>query len=470
MKLLFISFFIFLLFTAAGQTTREDLSAAFTKLQADKQFAHAALSIYVLETKTGKIIFEKNAQLGMAPASCQKIITSATAFELLGKDFRFKTVLGYDGSISNGVLNGNLIITGYGDPSLGSDRWPQTKPGKLNDAVLSALQKAGINKVNGTVLVDDLRFGLQPMPDGWIWQDMGNYFGAGARGFNWNENQYDVFLKSGATVGSATAVAETRPTGFQAQLINLVTAAEKGSGDNAYLYAAPYSENIFSMGTIPAGENSFRISGAMPDAGNIFAMELAQFLVSKNRMNVSSAKSFSKLLMSKQPLPKTVTSFDTIASPPLDSVNYWFLKKSVNLFGEAFVRAISFEKGKAGNIDAGISLIRDFWSGRGVEGSALKIIDGSGLSPANRLTAHSLVTVLQFTKTKNWFGSFYNALPEMNGMKMKDGYINGVRSYTGYVKSKNGVEYSFAFIVNNFDGSAGTVREKMWRVLDLLKK
>lgn len=57
----------------------------------------------------------------------------------------------------------------------------------------------------------------------------------------------------------------------------------------------------------------------------------------------------------------------------------------------------------------------------------------------------------------------------MNGIKMKDGYISGVRSYTGYVKSKSGTDYTFAFIVNNFDGSPATVREKIWKVLDELK-
>jgi D-alanyl-D-alanine carboxypeptidase/D-alanyl-D-alanine-endopeptidase (penicillin-binding protein 4) len=76
---------------------------------------------------------------------------------------------------------------------------------------------------------------------------------------------------------------------------------------------------------------------------------------------------------------------------------------------------------------------------------------------------------MQYAKNQSWFPSFYYALPETNGIKMKDGYISGVRSYTGYVKSKTGAEYTFSFIVNNFDGSAGTVREKMWKLLDVLK-
>ena len=76
---------------------------------------------------------------------------------------------------------------------------------------------------------------------------------------------------------------------------------------------------------------------------------------------------------------------------------------------------------------------------------------------------------MQYARDKTWYPSFYNALPVMNGIRMKSGYISGVRSYTGYVKSKAGKEYTFAFVINNFDGSAANVREKMWKLLDILK-
>ena len=160
---------------------------------------------------------------------------------------------------------------------------------------------------------------------------------------------------------------------------------------------------------------------------------------------------------------------NTHYSPPLDSINYWFLKKSINLYGEAFVKTIGYQKKGVGATDTGLSIIKYFWKQRGIDPSAINIIDGSGLSPANRITTNALVTVMQFAKKQNWFSSFYNALPDMNGIKMKDGYISGVRSYTGYVKSKSGNDYTFAFIVNNFYGSAATVKEKMWKVLNILK-
>ena len=168
-------------------------------------------------------------------------------------------------------------------------------------------------------------------------------------------------------------------------------------------------------------------------------------------------------------MPSATNNLFSLYSPSLDSINYWFLQKSVNLFGEAFVKTIAYKKTNFGATDTGINIIKDFWSKHGIEKSALNIIDGSGLSPANRVTTNALVTVLQYARQQNWFSSFYYALPLQNGIKMKSGSIGGVRSYTGYVKSKSGNEYTFSFIVNNFDGSAGTVREKMWKLLDILK-
>ena len=250
---------------------------------------------------------------------------------------------------------------------------------------------------------------------------------------------------------------------------NFVKTGGKSSGDNAYLFSAPFNQYIIARGTVPMTEKGFAIAGSLPNPPATFLSMFNDYL-DKNEIKVSGDRSSnSGHLLNNQPVQSPKQIIDSIVSPTLDSINFWFLKKSVNLFGEAFVKAIAFEKKAVGSTDTGIAIIKDFWSRRGIEKSSLKIIDGSGLSPANKVTAHSLVTVMQYAKGRPWFDAFYNALPEINGIKMKDGYINGVRSYTGYIKSKTGVEYTFSFIVNNFDGGAGAVREKMWSVLNILK-
>lgn len=467
----FLAIIIFLVSPPAvfAQVNLQKFSSAIETLQRDPQFVHASLGICVINKSTGKTWYEKNADAGMAPASCQKLVTSATAFDLMGKTFQYHTLVGYSGSIINEILQGSLIIKGSGDPSFASWRWPQTKKEMVLKSIRQTLMKAGIKKITGNVFIDDLAFGIQPLPDGWIWQDIGNYYGAGAWGFNWNENQYDLRLKPGVKEGEETSVLETSPVSLENVIKNYISTGPTGSGDNGYIYAPPYAQYIFTTGTIPPGAKSFTISGSMPNPPLLFAGYLAKYLAANGIEITGNSGAATTALLEHKPVPKLTGILDSITSPSLDSLNYWFLKKSVNLYGEAFVKTIGLLSGRTGTTDVGIDRIRKFWSEKGIEKSALKIYDGSGLSPANRLTARALVSILQYASMQNWFTSFYEDLPLMNGLHLKDGYINGVRSYTGYVTSRSGESFSFSFIVNNFDGNPGTVREKMWKILDLLK-
>ncbi|GAB2815138.1 D-alanyl-D-alanine carboxypeptidase/D-alanyl-D-alanine-endopeptidase [Ferruginibacter profundus] len=445
------------------------LTAAIKGLENDTQFKHAILSMYVADSKTGKVVFERNAQIGLAPASCQKVITSVSAFELLGKEYQYKTELAIDGQVTNEKLTGNIYLVGYGDPTLGSWRWKNTNEKNVLNSLVDAVQQKGIKAIEGNVFGYDRKWESNNTPRGWIWEDIGNYYGAGASSLNWRENQYNVILKAGEKEGDKATIEKIIPHLENVGLYSEVVTAKKGSGDNAYIYLAPYGISGYIRGTIPLGENNFTISGAMPNAAEQLTLTFVDELKAKNINGVLFAGSYNGIEVEKKDIPINPATILTITSPTLDSINYWFLKKSVNLYGEAFVKTIAYEKIKSGSTDSGIAIIRDFWSKNGIEKSALNIIDGSGLSPANRVTTNALVTVLQYAQKQKWFASFYYGLPEINGIKMKDGYINGVRSYTGYVKSRLGEAYTFSFIVNNFDGNPGTVREKMWKVLDILK-
>ena len=445
-----------------AQDPGKKLSSAMKALEGDEQFKHAILSLYVVDGKTGRTIYEKNAQAGLAPASCQKVITSTAAFELLGKNYTYKTPV----RLYRSADSARIFITGSGDPTLGSWRWNYTTTGYIIKEIQKALQQSGILFLGCDITVDENKFPGQPVPDGWIWQDIGNYYGAGAWAFNCRENQYDLILRSGKFPGDTTGIAGFNPSSARIPITNYITAGKKGSGDNAYIYAAPYSNTAYAAGTIPPAQEKFVISGSLTYPAEFFIRELKTGLNAAG-IAISDGSNISFLLQGRQ--TGAYETIHTITSPTLDSINYWFLKKSINLYGEVLVKTIAAEKTKSGSADTGIAIIKDFWSKRGIERSALNIIDGSGLSPANRVTTNALVAIMQYAKNQEWFSSFYNALPEMNGIKMKDGYINGVRSFTGYVKSRTGNEYTFSFIVNNFYGSAGTVREKMWKVLDILK-
>lgn len=168
-------------------------------------------------------------------------------------------------------------------------------------------------------------------------------------------------------------------------------------------------------------------------------------------------------------VPDTAKILHTHYSPSLDSIIYWFNKKSINLYGEALVKTFAYEKQGFSSTDSGVAIVKRFWKEKGLDEDELNISDGSGLSPLNRVTTHAQVEILKFAKKRDWFPYFYKSLPDYNGMAMKSGTISDVKGFCGYHKAKNGKEYIFSFLVNNYSGKTSALVAKMFKVLDELK-
>lgn len=453
-----------------SQSTKEKLHTAFSIFEKDEQFKYASIGLLVINSNTGEIVFDKNAYLGFAPASTQKIVTSAAAYELLGKDFTYKTQFSYDGIITKDVFKGELVIKPSGDPSLGSWRWKQTSADSIFSRLSGALKQHNIKFINGRIELRNTSWESQATPNGWIWEDVGNYYGAGAYQLNWHENSYDLELKPGSNVGDSVKILKTEPAISVLTFVNELTTAKAGSGDNAVIYLPERGMIGFLRGTIPAGTDKFVIRGSLPMPEKTFVSAMESGLMKSSIVMHAKTNPYLGTKSTGKPVVlKNEKPLYTNISPTLDSLNYWFMKESINLYGEAFVKTIAQQKNGFGSTADGLDIIRKFWNARGIQSGELKIKDGSGLSPANRLTPHALVEILQYAAKQSWFSSFYHALPLQNNIKMKSGYIGGVRSYAGFIKSKTGEAYTFSFIINNFDGSPSSVREKMWKLLDLMK-
>jgi D-alanyl-D-alanine carboxypeptidase/D-alanyl-D-alanine-endopeptidase (penicillin-binding protein 4) len=170
-------------------------------------------------------------------------------------------------------------------------------------------------------------------------------------------------------------------------------------------------------------------------------------------------------------IPSPITFFHTEKSPPLDSISYWFLKKSINLYGEALAKTMALQKGKTASAVEGTKLIRDYWKGKGlgIDATELNMHDGSGLSPQNRVTTHSQVAILHYAQKQTWFTGYVAGFPDYNGMKLKSGTIGGAKGFCGYHTSKEGKTYVVSLLVNNYNGSSSSLVQKMYKVLDVLK-
>jgi len=442
-----------------SQSVQNKLTKAFEAFEKDSQLRNGIASLYVVNAKTGNVVFEKNGYTGLATASTMKVITSVSAYGLLGKDFRYKTEFGYKGDIIDKILKGDIHIKPSGDPTLGSWRWAQTKEEATINRIIAAIQKLDIKGYNSTA-IDDSGWRYENIPDGWMWQDIGNYYGAGAGVLNWRENQFDIVLQSGDLIGSPVKIVETLPKGLSYRFHCIAAAAAKGTGDNAYVYYPLSKGQGIIRGTIPVNEKKFTISAAYADPINEFTSIL------KNNLNTKANIGQVKF---ENNAGNGIKIFHTEISPPLDSIIYWFNKRSINLYGEAIVKTIGYQKKGMGSTDEGVELIKDFWKTKGVPTTELNMVDGSGLSPLNRITTNAQVSILQYAKKQSWFNGFYHSLPEFNNMKMKSGTIRDVKGFCGYHTSKDGSEYIFSFLVNNYNGSSSAVVQKMYKVLNELK-
>jgi len=469
MRILSFFLFVFISLNSFSQTLTQRIQKAYEQFSKDTQLQYGLSSLTVLNAQSGEVIFSANGNIGLPPASTLKTVTSITAFNLLGKDFTWQTGLAYTGSIApDGTLEGDIILIGSGDPTLGSTRYSQSAPKQLFERWLKAIRQAGIKRINGNVLSDDRLFGTQSLPLGWIWQDMGSYYGAGTSSLTWEENQFGLIFKAGAKTGELTKLIRTEPAVDYLKIVNEVTTGPAGSGDNVYAFSSPYSDIIYLRGTYgidlqktifasltdPAFEVAYRLQDTLKRAG---------IIISKPP---STAR---RLSLNSQPFPVNPKMIDTYTSPDLGNVVYWLNQKRINIYGEQILKTLTLKQGKDINT-SGAEAIKDFWVSKlSIDPNTLKMLDGSGLSPETRVTTLTMAKILQSAKKESWFDSFYESLPLYNNMKMKSGSIREVLAYAGYQTSSSGVPLAFSFITSNYNGSTAAIRKKMFNMLDALK-
>jgi D-alanyl-D-alanine carboxypeptidase/D-alanyl-D-alanine-endopeptidase (penicillin-binding protein 4) len=156
----------------------------------------------------------------------------------------------------------------------------------------------------------------------------------------------------------------------------------------------------------------------------------------------------------------------TYESPTLDKIIYWFLRKSINLYGEALIKTLGKEKKENSSFKSGVTYLKEFWKSKGINANMINFADGSGLSPQNYVAAKAEVQALLYAKKQPWFEDYYDGFPTQdNGMKMKSGTMKDTKSFAGYHTSKDGKKYVFSIIINNYQGSGSTELQKILNVL-----
>lgn len=475
-----LSLLLLTCFMATAQVDIEQTLNNFTNLESTK---YASISFCVLDVETGEEIVSHNPNLSLVPASTVKAITTATALGVLGHSFTFNTKLEYDGNISNGVLKGNIYIKGGGDPTLGSSQMQKVPSlDEVMTTFLKAIQATNIKKVEGSIIGDGSVFTSEMPAPNWQWNDIGNHYGVGASGLNIYENFYYLTYQRSKTLGATPKITKISPEMPYLIFENEVRQASAGSGDQSYIFGAPYSYMRYVRGTIPVSNTPLVIKGAMPDPPHFAAFRLMQTL-EKNEVETSKmAKNILEYRREGQDKHLTRYRLATITSPPLSEIIKRTNEKSINLYAEALLKMMGKERKGEGSTEKGVEVVKDFWRDRGMDVEGIFLEDGSGLSPRNGITSHQMAQMMRkAAKDRGIFDYLYPSLAvagrtgtasymfkktaAVGNIRLKSGSMRRVRTYTGYATTKSGKKVAFSFLVNNFTGESKDIRKEMEKVM-----
>lgn len=430
----------------------------------DSSLQYASVSFRIADAATGVTISEYDSRRSLIQASVMKLITTASALQLLGPDFRFETSVGIRGTLpeGSGILRGDIIIKGGGDPCLGSERFPEYYENFIEKWV-DAIKSAGIRKVTGKVITDDSYFDFEPVPDGWIWEDIGNYYGAGVYGLSVYDNTLKLHFKtSGEGTKPVMTAMEPLSTGVELTS-NLVSS---GNTDQGYVYLAPYTQKGWISGKIPVNSEDFILKASLPDPPLFMAVTLKEALkkagIIVNGQSSTARMSGQNNLRADRLLYKTY-------SPSLLLILKTINHESVNLYAEHLVKELGRRFGRDGSTEAGIEVIKAFLSGKSIDCAGMFMLDGSGLSPHNAVNALTITELLvSMRNDRDHFDQYYSTLPRAGKegtlknvfreeifegrMRVKSGSMDRVRSYAGYITAMSGKELVFCIIVNNYTG------------------
>lgn len=444
----------------------------------DPALSAATFGFRIVDIETEKEITSWNGALSITPASVFKLLTTSVVLDLYKPEYRFTTQLAYAGTIdASGTLLGDLCIVGGGDPTLGS-RYSSCNKNEFIGRCIAAIKKAGIKKIDGQIISDATIFGTEGVSNRWVWEDMGNYYGAGAYGINYNDNLYEITFQSG-NVGTTPRIVKTVPNMNDIKFTNYLKSSTI-SYDSAFIRGAPYVHERELAGAIPHNREAFTIKGDIPDPALFLAKLLAQKIKATGIL-ITQAPTTQRIRSlegkKERPVNKELMSFE---SDPLGQIVHTVNFVSNNQFTEVLLRHIARKVYPDASIQNGADVVRKHLVKKGINTNGLFMYDGSGLSPLDRVSVNILTDLLaKMYKTPDTGGVFFASLPSagqeatlrnflqgtsLEGkLRLKSGSISNVQCYAGYTTGTK--KYAIAVMVNNYTCSRNEINRKLEKLL-----
>lgn len=456
----------------------------------------------VEDADSGEVLYSLNADRYFLPASNAKLFTAALTLATLGSDYCFHTTIESRATTDkDGVLVGDLVLVGRGDPNLSNRIFPFGKkterdgpPEKILAELADAVVARGVKRITGDVIGDDSYFAGGAYPSGWAIDDMLWSYGAPVSALEVNDGVFFLELQAGETVG-APATYTVAPSTNIYQIRNEVVTGAKGSVQKLSVEREPGSTLIIVSGSIPVGAQPHSMAIAIDRPAEFAAALLKNLLEARGVVvdgrararhtgddgawyksdGTSAMTDFESHacgvaagfinLQSAIPIPPSPEVYAAHFSLPIPDALRVMAKISQNLHAEMFLRTAARQKTGDPSADAALQFEQDFRVGMGLKEDDVVMSDASGLSRKDMVSPQSEVSLLRWVTEQPWEATFRSVLPIagedgtlMDRMKKtpaagnvwaKTGSLTHVDSLAGYATSTHGAHLVFSFIGNN---------------------
>jgi len=435
---------------AAGVNAKTSLCVGIEKLLAAPEMKHSLQGIEIKSLDNGKVLYEKNANLLFVPASNFKLLVSSTALDVLGPEYSMTTSLYSAAKPDSGIVKGDLILVGGGDPTFGF-----TDLQKMADAVKSL----GVKEVQGDVLADTSRFDDVRLCEGWECDSEPYYYEAQVSALNLNENYVDVFVKPGVKIGEPGNVSLDPQTNYLS-VQNTSATLKSGSPKTLIVDRIPGRNVIRVSGGVPSDYQSKKPEESITvDDPALFACSTLHEMLRRNGIIVKGEAKRGRL-------PSGSQLIASVKSPKLSEMLKLLNKPSDNLIAECLLKTLGVEAEGNGTVEAGKKIELAFLKKVGIDPSSAGITDGSGLSRRNCITPSALVSMLTYMSHSKNSKVFLDSLPiagvdgtlkkrmrntvAQGNVRAKTGYLARTSCLSGFVKTKAGETLVFSIMFNNF--------------------
>ena len=462
---------------AAERAGSGGLQGAIDRIVDRPAFAGAFWGIEVRSLKTGKVLYARNAEKNLKPASTLKVVTTAAALDAFGPDARLRTTVETaarrDGT---GRILGDVYLVGRGDPEL-SGHFADDRSAAGFEELADALKSAGVRRIEGRLVGHEGLFKGDRRGFDWAWGDLVWRYGAEVSALSFNDNAAILSVGAGERAGDPVVVDRTPVTAYYS-VVSTATTSAAGASSDLVLERDLGSSVVRLSGTFPMGEEPEELGVALEDPALYAATVFGEVLESKG-IHV-----LGKVATSSDPLPPGVRVLAAHDSPPLSEILKGVNKPSQNLHAEMLLRLLGARVKGAGTVEAGHAAVTEFLRRSGVSPQGWALQDGSGLSRSDLVQVHGMVDLLVAMDRHRYAAAFKDSLPiggvdgtlehRMRGTPAqgrvfaKTGTIRHVNALDGYATTRGGDRLAFAIVVNHHTGDASDAVAAIDQIVNVL--